>query len=50
MNATVRRNPSGKYFVFLLVETDVQEVPKTSSSVEIDIRLNAFTILSNGNT
>ena len=29
LNATVRRNPSGRYFVSLLVETEVQELPKT---------------------
>ncbi|MDM5152516.1 IS200/IS605 family element RNA-guided endonuclease TnpB [Bacillus sp. DX1.1] len=50
LNATVRRNPSGKYFVSLLVETDVQELPKTGSSVGIDVGLKDFAILSNGNT
>ncbi|MDM5431130.1 IS200/IS605 family element RNA-guided endonuclease TnpB [Bacillus mycoides] len=50
LSATVRRNPSGKYFVSLLVETDVQELPKTGSSVGIDMGLKDFAILSNGNT
>ncbi|MGH0950805.1 IS200/IS605 family element RNA-guided endonuclease TnpB [Bacillus mycoides] len=50
LNATVRRNPSGKYFVSLLVETDVQELPKTGSSVGIDVGLKAFAILSDGTT
>lgn len=48
LNATVRRNPSGKYFVSLLVETEVQELPKTNSSVGIDVGLKDFAILSNG--
>ncbi|MGS0418620.1 MULTISPECIES: IS200/IS605 family element RNA-guided endonuclease TnpB [Bacillus cereus group] len=50
LSATVRRNPSGKYFVSLLVETDVQELPKTGSSVGIDVGLKDFAILSNGTT
>lgn len=48
LNATVRRNPSGKYFVSLLVETDVQALPKTNKEVGIDVGLKDFAILSNG--
>jgi putative transposase len=48
LNATVRKNPSGKYFVSLLVETEVKEKPKTSSTVGIDVGLKDFAILSNG--
>lgn len=48
LNATVRRNPSGKYFVSLLVETDVQALPKTNKAVGIDVGLKDFAILSNG--
>ncbi|MFP3126144.1 IS200/IS605 family element RNA-guided endonuclease TnpB [Ectobacillus funiculus] len=48
LNATVRRTPSGKYFVSLLVETEVQELSKTHSSVGIDVGLKNFAILSNG--
>lgn len=33
LNATVKRNPSGKYFVSILVEAEVDELPKTNSSV-----------------
>ncbi|MBJ8096159.1 IS200/IS605 family element RNA-guided endonuclease TnpB [Bacillus sp. S4] len=50
LNATIRRNPSGKYFVSLLVETEVNELPKTGSSVGIDMGLKDFAILSNGTT
>ncbi|MEK5251498.1 IS200/IS605 family element RNA-guided endonuclease TnpB [Bacillus sp. FSL R9-9530] len=50
LNATVRRNSSGKYFVSLLVETDIQELSKTGSSVGIDVGLKDFAILSNGTT
>ncbi|HEK9099082.1 TPA: transposase [Bacillus pseudomycoides] len=48
LNATVRRNPSGKYFVSLLVETEVQELPKTGSAVGVDVGLKDFAVLSTG--
>ncbi|OAH63241.1 IS200/IS605 family element RNA-guided endonuclease TnpB [Domibacillus aminovorans] len=48
LNATVRRNPSGKYFVSILVETEVEEKPKTGSSVGMDVGLKDFSILSDG--
>ncbi|MDY0952947.1 RNA-guided endonuclease TnpB family protein, partial [Bacillus thuringiensis] len=46
VNATVRRNPSGRYFVSLLVETEVQKLPKTHSYIGIDVGLKDFAILS----
>jgi len=48
LSATIRRNPSGKYFVSILVETDVQALPKTGSVVGIDVGLKEFAILSDG--
>lgn len=48
LNATIRRNSSGKYFVSLLVETDVQPLPETNKEVGIDLGLKDFAILSNG--
>ena len=48
LNVTVRRNPSGKYFVSILVETEVQPLEKTGSSVGIDVGLKDFAILSDG--
>jgi putative transposase len=48
LSATIRRNPSGKYFVSILVETEVQELPKTNSAVGIDVGLKEFAILSDG--
>ena len=46
LNATIRRTASGKYFVSVLVETDVHELPKTNSVVGIDVGLKDFAILS----
>ena len=48
LNATVRRNPSGKYFVSILVETEVQPLEKTGSFVGVDVGLKDFAILSTG--
>jgi len=48
LNATVRRNPSGKYFVIIVSEVDVLPLKKTSSSVGVDLGLKDFAILSTG--
>ena len=48
LNATVRRNLSGKYFVSILVETEVQPLEKTGSSIGIDVGLKTFATLSDG--
>ncbi|PEQ08682.1 IS200/IS605 family element RNA-guided endonuclease TnpB [Bacillus toyonensis] len=50
LNATIRRNPSGKYFVSILVETEMKEMPKTESICGIDVGLKDFAILSDGTT
>jgi putative transposase len=46
LSATIRRNPSGKYFISILVETEVQELPKTGSACGIDVGLKDFAVLS----
>ena len=48
MSATIRRNPSGKYFVSLATETEVAELPKTNAAVGVDVGLKHFAILSDG--
>ncbi|MFD1039314.1 IS200/IS605 family element RNA-guided endonuclease TnpB [Virgibacillus byunsanensis] len=50
INATIRRNPSGKYFVSILTETEVCELPKTNLAIGVDLGLKDFAILSNGTT
>ncbi|MCP3764220.1 IS200/IS605 family element RNA-guided endonuclease TnpB [Domibacillus sp. A3M-37] len=47
LNATVRKTSSGKYFVSFLVETEVKDLPKTDSTIGIDVGLKDFAILSN---
>lgn len=46
VNATVRCNLSGRYFVLSLVETEVQELPKINSYIEIDVELKKFAVFS----
>jgi len=48
LNATIRRNASGKYFVSLLVEQEIHELPKIGSSIGVDVGLKNFAILSDG--
>ena len=47
-SATISRNPSGRYYVSLLVETIVNALPKTQSNIGIDLGLTDFIVLSNG--
>ncbi|MCA1011481.1 IS200/IS605 family element RNA-guided endonuclease TnpB [Halobacillus halophilus] len=48
LSATVRRHPTGKYSVSILVQTDMQELPKSNAYVGIDLGLKDFAVLSNG--
>ena len=48
LNATIRRTASGKYFVSLLAVQESHELPKTGSSVGVDVGLKHFAVLSDG--
>ncbi|MFJ5623505.1 IS200/IS605 family element RNA-guided endonuclease TnpB [Peribacillus loiseleuriae] len=48
LSATIRRNPSGKYFVSIATESEVSDLPKTESAVGIDLGIKDFAILSDG--
>jgi putative transposase len=48
LNATIRRNPSSKYFVAIGTETEAVELPKTKSAVGIDVGIKNLVILSDG--
>ncbi|CAH2715278.1 IS200/IS605 family transposase ISBth17 [Neobacillus rhizosphaerae] len=48
LSATIRRNPSGKYFVSICTEVEIQPLPETNREVGIDMGLKDFAILSNG--
>jgi len=48
LRATIRRKGSGKYYISILVETEVTELPKTGRSCGIDVGLSEFAIASSG--
>lgn len=48
LNATIRRNPSGKYFVSILSEEEVQLLAKNGSSAGVDVGIKDFAVLSTG--
>ena len=48
ISATVRRNPSGKYFVSILVDTTIELLPEVIQFVGIDLGIKDFAILSTG--
>ena len=48
VNATIRMTPTGKYFVSVLCNTEVQELPEVSAVVGGDMGLKQFLIPSHG--
>ena len=48
LRATISRKASGKYFISLLVEENIQELDKTNRSVGIDLGIKDFAILDDG--
>lgn len=48
INATVSKTPSGKYFVSICVETEVEPLEKVTQNIGIDLGLSHFAIFSNG--
>ena len=47
-SATISMTNTGKYYISVLCETDIQPYPKTKSSIGIDLGLEHFVILSTG--
>src|SRR5690606_31538966 len=47
---TVRKNPSGEYFVSILCDVDFFPHPKTERAVGIDLGLKTFAVCSDGTT
>ncbi|MDF2855739.1 MAG: transposase [Neobacillus sp.] len=48
LSAFIRRVPSGKYFISLVTESEVNKLPKTGQAVGLDLGLLDFVTLSNG--
>lgn len=47
-NATIRRTPSGKYFISITCKVEIDELPKTNKKIGIDVGLKDFAITSDG--
>lgn len=47
-SATISQNPSGKYFVSILVEEVVGELPKNNNSIGLDLGISDLLITSDG--
>jgi len=47
-STTIRRNPTGKYFVSILVETEIPPLPATDKQVGVDLGLKHVAVLSTG--
>ena len=48
-SATISQNPSGRYYVSILVDEEIKELPKSSKEIGIDLGLSEFLVESNGN-
>ena len=48
ITAVVSKTPSGKYFVSLLTEEDIQTLPENKKAVGIDLGITSFAYLSDG--
>lgn len=47
-SATISMTPTGKYYVSILCETEIAPLPKTNSSIGVDLGISDFAILSTG--
>ncbi len=47
-SCTLSKTPSGKYYASVLVETDIQPMPKLDTRIGVDLGLKAFAITSDG--
>ena len=47
-SATISMTPTGKYYISILCETKIAPLPKTNSSVSVDLGISDFAILSTG--
>jgi len=47
-SCTISKTPSGKYYASILVETDIQPMPKRDAKIGVDLGLKEFAITSDG--
>lgn len=46
-SCTISKTPSGKYYISILTDTEIEKLPETDSKVGIDVGLKDFAVLSN---
>lgn len=47
-SATISQVPSGKYFISILVETEIIQLPETDKKIGVDLGIKEFAITSDG--
>lgn len=47
-SCTISKVPSGKYFISILVDTNIAQLPKTDNKIGVDLGIKNFAITSNG--
>jgi len=47
-SATISKNPSGQYYISVLVEQEIKELPKLNNKIGIDLGIKEFAITSDG--
>lgn len=47
-SCTISKVPSGKYFISVLVETEIMELPKIDKKIGVDLGIKEFAITSDG--
>jgi putative transposase len=47
-SCTISQVPSGKYFISILVDTEIVELPKTDNKIGVDLGVKEFAITSDG--
>ena len=47
-SSTVSQTPSGKYYISILVDTEIKELEKTEKAIGIDVGITNFAITSDG--
>ncbi|OJF17279.1 MAG: transposase [Bacillaceae bacterium G1] len=50
ISATIRRNPTDKYFVSVLAEEDIRPLPPADNRIGVDLGVKDFAVLSTGET
>ncbi len=48
VKATIRKQASGRFFVSILCEEDIHELPKTDSAIGLDLGITDFAVFSDG--